>query len=477
MIAGLKPYPKMKDSGIEWLGQVPAHWEVRKLKYWLAINLRVLPESTPPDSEFRYIDIACVSSGRLTAEPQNMRFRDAPSRARRVVRPGDTIVSTVRTYLKAVYFARDSAGDLVASTGFAVLTPNEKTEPKFVSYLAQSDGFTHRVTAESVGIAYPAIAETRLASFEVSVPPLPEQTAIVRFLDYVDRRIRRYIRAKQKLIKLLEEYKQALIHQAVTGRIDVRTSKPYPEYEDSGVEWLGQVPAHWEVRRVKTLFRLRIDKSGIGHGKELLSIYTHIGVRPRKDLEEKGNKASTTDHYWIVKKGDIICNKLLAWMGAIGVSHFDGVTSPAYDILTPVVELSPDYYHDLFRTNRCLQEFKQRSRGIMDMRLRLYFDQFGQLLVPFPPSEEQCAIVEYCDRVRSSIDRAASAARREIKLLEEFRTRLIADVVTGKLDVREVAARLPEESEEPEPLDERESDAEETELADGLDDTAVEVDA
>ena len=117
------------------------------------------------------------------------------------------------------------------------------------------------------------------------------------------------------------------------------------------------------------MFRLRIEKSGTNHGKELLSIYTHIGVRPRKDLEEKGNKASTTDDYWIVKKGDIICNKLLAWMGAIGVSHFEGVTSPAYDILMPVVELSPDYYHHLFRTKHCLQEFKQRSRGIMDMRL------------------------------------------------------------------------------------------------------------
>ncbi|GIX00283.1 MAG: hypothetical protein KatS3mg111_3615 [Pirellulaceae bacterium] len=228
MIHDLKPYAEYKDSGVEWLGQVPAHWEVRRLKQWLRINLRVLPESTPSYFEFRYIDIGAVGTGRLLAAPQQLRFGDAPSRARRIIRSGDTIVSMVRTYLKAVYFVADEGPDLIASTGFAVLTPNEWTEPKYVSYLAQSDGFTNRVTAESIGIAYPAIAETRLASFEVAVPPLPEQTAIVRFLDYVDRRVGRVIRGRQRLVGLLEEYKQALTHQAVTGRIDVRTGQPYP---------------------------------------------------------------------------------------------------------------------------------------------------------------------------------------------------------------------------------------------------------
>jgi len=244
---------------------------------------------------------------------------------------------------------------------------------------------------------------------------------------------------KRKLITLLTEQKQAIIHRTVT-----RGLNPTVPLKDSCVEWLGKVPKHWEVRRVKTLFRLRIEKSGTNHGKELLSIYTHIGVRPRKDLEEKGNKASTTDDYWIVRKGDIISNKLLAWMGAIGVSHFDGVTSPAYDILMPIVDMSSDYYHDLFRTKHCLQQFKQKSRGIMDMRLRLYFDQFGQIHVPVPPASEQRQIVEFCREATADIDTAIVRANHEIELLNEYRTRLIADVVTGKLDVREAAAALPE---------------------------------
>ena len=207
MTAELKPYRAYKDSGVEWLGAVPAHWEVRRLKNWLDVNERVLSEDTDPEYTFGYLDIGSVETGRLAARPERFRFGDSPSRARRVVRSGDTVVSTVRTYLKAVWHAEDVGAELIASTGFAVLTPRSGVLPKFVNYVCQSDPFTNRVTAESVGIAYPTISEARLGTFEVCVPPCSEQAAIVRFLDHADRHIRRYIRAKEKLITLLEEQK------------------------------------------------------------------------------------------------------------------------------------------------------------------------------------------------------------------------------------------------------------------------------
>jgi type I restriction enzyme S subunit len=184
MIEELKPYPAYKDSGVPWLGKVPEHWELKPLKRLVRLNASVLPDTTPADYEFRYIDIGTVGTGFLTREPQRLRFGNAPSRARRVLHMGVTIISTVRTYLKAVYYVDKDAEALVCSTGFAVLTPGPSTQPKYVSYLVQSNTFTDRVTAESVGTAYPAIAEGRLGSFYVPVPPLPEQTAIVRFLDY-----------------------------------------------------------------------------------------------------------------------------------------------------------------------------------------------------------------------------------------------------------------------------------------------------
>lgn len=311
--------------------------------------------------------------------------------------------------------------------------------PEFLFHLVTMNLTRERVKMMVSATTYPNLRIDEYLSATLPLPPLPEQTAIVRFLDHADRRIRRYIRAKQKLINLLEEQKQAIIHRAVTRGLD-----PNVRLKPSGVEWLGDVPEHWSVQRTKNLFRLRTQKSGDRHGMELLSIYTHIGVRPRKDLEERGNKASTTDDYWIVRRGDIIVNKLLAWMGAVGVSDFEGVTSPAYDILMPIRELVPEFYHHLFRTKLYLQQFKQRSRGIMDMRLRLYFDQLGQIPLLVPPVEEQSSIVAYYSEATSGLDRTIGTTQREITLLREYRTRLIADVVTGKADVRELAVGLPE---------------------------------
>ncbi|MGX9366627.1 restriction endonuclease subunit S [Desulfoplanes sp. PS50] len=209
---------------------------------------------------------------------------------------------------------------------------------------------------------------------------------------------------------------------------------PFPNYRQTELNWLKRLPDSWGILRTKQVFRLRIEKAPDNNQMELLSIYTHIGVRPRKDLEQRGNKASTTDGYWMVKKGDIISNKLLAWMGAIGVSHYEGVTSPAYDILRPIQACNTDYYHYLFRTPKYLQQFKIRSRGIMDMRLRLYFDQFGQIPVPVPPTSEQDSIVLFLNWKTAKINKFIRNKRRLIELLKEQKQNVINQAVTRGLD-------------------------------------------
>ena len=171
---------------------------------------------------------------------------------------------------------------------------------------------------------------------------------------------------------------------------------------------------------------------------ELLSLFASIGVKPRKDMEQRGNKSVTTDGYWMVKKGDIIVNKLLAWMGAIGLSDYDGVTSPAYDILRKSSEkVDQRFYTYLFRTEKAQAIFKKQSRGIMDVRLRLYFDKFGAISVPFPPPEEQKAIADYLDKKTAQIDQIIQTINTQIKKLKELRKTLINDVVTGKIKVIE----------------------------------------
>lgn len=227
---GLDASVALKPSGIEWLGDVPAHWTVKPLKRWVRLNASALGEKTDPDFEFRYLDIGSVKTGRLAKELERMRFANAPSRARRVLRRGDTIISTVRTYLKAIWYVNEEAGDLIASTGFAVLTPGREVEPEYLGYVIQSSGFVNRVTANSIGIAYPAIAETVLGRFPVVMPPtLQEQQAILSFIKAESAPLDQAIEQALTEIKLIREYRDRQIADVVTGQVDVRGWVPRPD--------------------------------------------------------------------------------------------------------------------------------------------------------------------------------------------------------------------------------------------------------
>lgn len=227
---GLDPNVRLKPSGIEWLGEVPEHWEVKPLKRWVRINARTLSEKTDPDFEFRYVDIGSVKTGRLVKELEHIRFEAAPSRARRVLRRGDTIISTVRTYLRAIWYVDEDADDLIASTGFAVLTPGKGVEPEYLGYVIQSSSFVNRVTANSIGIAYPAIAETVLGRFLVALPStVDEQQSIVAHIKSESTPLDDAITRSEEEIKLIREYRDRLIADVVTGQIDVRGWRPGPD--------------------------------------------------------------------------------------------------------------------------------------------------------------------------------------------------------------------------------------------------------
>jgi restriction endonuclease S subunit len=421
----------MKDSGVPWLAEVPEHWEVKPLKRWVRLNQSVLAESTDPDFQFRYLDIGAVETGRLVRPLQPVKFAEAPSRARRIVKQGDTIVSTVRTYLKAVLFIDEPGGDLICSTGFAVLTPGPDIVPKYLSYLIQSEAYTNRVSSESVGIAYPAVAETKVGSFRVSVPTRSEQWAIVRFLDHADKRIRRFIAAKRRLIELLHEQKQAIIQKAVTRGLDANV-----RLKHSGLEWLGDIPAHWAVLRCGRLFRESLDT---GHSTcELLSIDRIRGVIRQVDTGRKTRASEDRGLYKRIRIGELAYNLMNAFMGSIGVSPLEGILSPAYAVAKPVLAIQPWYFHNLFRTKLYTTQFDRLSYGIMYERNRLYFDRFRTVPVPVPPLDEQEKLVEHIQRETSAIDSVSGRELQEVELIREYRTRLISDVVTGKLDVQGV---------------------------------------
>ena len=219
---GLDPDVPMKDSGISWLGEIPAHWETRRLKCAAAINTDTLPENTESDFGLQYVDIGNVDSTGNILDVQEMPFERAPSRARRQVRHGDTIISTVRTYLKAIAYIEHPSDNLIVSTGFAVLRPRPELEPRYLWRLVQSQGFVDAVVAHSEGIGYPAIAPTKLAELPVWIPPIPEQRAIAAYLDCETAKTDAAVAEIETSIAHLEDYRTALISAAVTGKIDVR---------------------------------------------------------------------------------------------------------------------------------------------------------------------------------------------------------------------------------------------------------------
>lgn len=212
-------------------------------------------------------------------------------------------------------------------------------------------------------------------------------------------------------------------------------SETYDSYKNAEGEWSETIPREWQEKRVKDLFKLVTDAAPANNDYELLSLYAGIGVRPRKELEARGNKASSTDGYWIVKKNDIVVNKLLAWMGAVGLSEYDGVTSPAYDVLRQVKpDIDPRYFAYLFRTEIAKKIFRKNSRGIMDMRLRLYFDKLGAITVPNPSYDEQSTISDYLDIKSRQIDSKKRLLLEKIEKYKKLKESIIFNAVVNGIE-------------------------------------------
>ena len=220
---GLDPNAEMKDSGVAWLGEIPKHWEVKRLKYFVSTNNETLSNNVDKNYELDYIDIGSVGFGYLKLAPEHYKFSSAPSRARRVVHTNDTIVSTVRTYLKSMCFIDEHLDGFIASTGFSVLTPNRKVLPQILSYSLCSDYFVNEVDTRSKGISYPAITDIDLISIKIALPnTIREQENIHKYITVITSKIDQIISKSQAEINIVLEYKTRLISDVVTGQVDVR---------------------------------------------------------------------------------------------------------------------------------------------------------------------------------------------------------------------------------------------------------------
>ena len=462
----LKPYPAYKDSGVEWLGQVPAHWRVAPVKQHYAIRLGKMLQPArraSDDCRISYLKAKHVQWFEVRTNDIDTMWATPDEVDRYGIVVGDLLVceggeggrcGIVKhgTALPDPCIIQNALHRVRPRNWGSVGDISRNDYLQYMMSTVASAGWFDVLTDKAT-IAH--LTAEKFGALLAPIPPLPEQAAIVRFLDHADRRIRRYIRAQQKLVMLLEEQKQAIIHQAVTGQIDVRSGRPYPAYKPSGVEWLGDVPEHWQVKRSKRVFMPRRE---LARANDIqLSATQAYGVISQQRYEEVvGRKVVRIlrhlEQRRHVEVDDFVIS-MRSFQGGLERAWESGCIRSSYIVLRPATKLIVGYFGYLFKSVGYINALQATANFIRDGQ-DLNFENYCRVDLPFPSIEEQQGIAQFLDQTTTATRSTVERYRGQIGLLREYRTRLIADVVTGKLDVRAAAARLPDEVEELEPLDE-----------------------
>lgn len=398
----------MRPSGLAWAPEIPAHWTVKKLAFLASLKSG---ESITAD------DIG--GDGPYPVYGGN----GLRGYAERFTHEGDyTLIGRQGALCGNVNYAQ---GRFWASEHAVVVSPRE---PVAVHWLGETLRAMD-LNQYSASAAQPGLAVETIAALKLPVPPLQEQQAIAGYLDRETAQIDALIAAKERLLALASEKRRALITRAVTRGLD-----PDAPLRDSGIPWLGKIPAHWEAERARWLFKERDERSETGE-EELLTVSHLTGVTPRSEKEVYMFEAATKEGYKICRTGDLVINTLWAWMGAMGVAPMDGIVSPAYNVYQPRDRLDSAYVDAIVRLPIFAQEVTRYSKGVWSSRLRLYPEGFFQVWLPVPPISEQRKVVESVAVDSQRLNDLASAAGRTITLLKERRAALVAAAVTGEIDV------------------------------------------
>ena len=468
MNLGFNPYPAYKSSGIQWLGDVPTRWGVRRLRTVADMRVSNVDKHTRDDEIpvrlCNYVDV--YKNDRIT---EAMPFMNATASWGEIERfrlkGGDVLItkdSEAWDDIGVPSLVAESADDLLCGYHLALLRSFEDVLGAYLARVLQSKAVAYQFHVRANGVTRYGLTHAGIQSVQIPLPPLAEQLAIVRYLDYVDWRIRRYVAAKRRLIALLEEEKQAIVNRAVTRGLD-----PNVRLKPSGVEWLGDVPGHWDVGPVKRAFLSMdygISASASDSGSIRLLTMGHLNDG-RVIVPDDGGVDFVAPHL-LLKSGDLLFNRTNSQelVGKVGlfVGHDTLVTFASY-----LVRMRPHPCHEPEYLNMALNgaSFMSRSRREAIPSLHqsnLNPTRFGRIHIALPSKKEQSAILRSLQKETASLGVAIDSARRQIELVEEYRTRLIADVVTGKLDVRGMAAQLPDEADDQDPIEENDP------LADGL---------
>lgn len=435
MIDDLRPYAEMKPTGLPWLEELPAGWEIHRAKYsFMEVNDR----SVAGDEELLSVS---HKTGVTPRSQKNITMFMAESyEGHKVCRPGDVVVNTMWAWMAAIGVSRHTG---IVSPAYGIYRPraSDRFEPRFLDYLLRTESYRAEYVRSSRGVT---MSRLRLyppdfLNIPFVQPSLEEQRLILRFLDWHGGQVARLVRAKKALIGLLNEQKQAIIHRAVTRGLD-----PNAKLKPSGIPWLGDVPDGWEVKKLKYLVRFN---NGLAFKP---SDWANSGVPIIRIQNLNGSEAfnyttkTGLPDDLLITKGDIV----FSWSGNIGTSFgpfvwerdFDGYLNQHIFKLEKIAAHRRYFYYVLKAVTKNVEE---NTHGIIGL-VHITKPELGSISVPLAPSDEQVAIAEWLDEQLQGLNDIIDRAQREIALIQDFRTRTIADIVTGKLDVRPLAASLPE---------------------------------
>lgn len=418
-------YPAYKYSGADWLGEVPKHWKVLP-------GFRIVNEGKEKNTGLIETVVLSLSYGNVIIKPEEKLTGLVPEsfETYQIVNPGDIIIRPTDLQNDKTSLRTGLVKDRgIITSAYLNLKVKEEYSNKFYHYYLHNIDVTKVIYSLGSGLRQ-NLDYSDFKRFPFLVPPPEEQTAIADFLDSKTEQIDHAIAQKEKQIELLKERRQILIHRAVTRGLD-----PNIPLKDSGIEWIGQIPEHWEVKRLKYVVRI-LKRIANSLGYDVLSI-TQRGIKV-KDIESgEGQLAMDYSKYQLLYRGEFAMNHMDLLTGYIDISNFDGVTSPDYRVFICTDEkVDKEYLLRLFQICYKSRIFYKYGQGVSQLgRWRFPAENFNNFLIPIPTIDEQNAIVDFVSNVESNTQKSILIKEKEILMLKEYKNVLINEAVTGKTKV------------------------------------------
>ncbi len=417
----MQKYADYTPAQAAWLDELPSHWQCTKIGALFSERKSKVSDK----------DYAPLSVARIGVVPQlATAVKTDAGDNRKLVCAGDFVINSRSDRKGSCGVAKlDGSVSLIN----IVLTPRNGLSERYVHYLLRSQPFSEEYYRNGRGIVADlwTTRYSEMKSILLPVPPREEQDQIVRFLDWKVSGINKLINIKKKEIKAIDALKRSTVSHAITRGLTADAPTKY-----SGVKWLGDIPQRWYTVPLYAIAQVKSINNCID--LPLMSVYLDAGVVPFVEREEKRTNATSKDltNYQRVDPGDFVLNNQQAWRGSVGVSFHSGIVSPAYIVLSLNNTLDSHYANYLFRSRCMVDQYLVISRGVGSIQRNLYWSALKRVVVPIPSKKEQMEIVEYLDGLNNKFDATIKKLTEEVAVLEEYKNKIIADTVTGKIDVR-----------------------------------------